>query len=58
MKVPVDDTAYFDAAADDLLRFPATYMTCHCTGLDQYEYLKKRMGNRLDYIAAGRVIEI
>ena len=32
MKVSVDDATYLDSAADDLLLFPVTYMTCHCTG--------------------------
>lgn len=58
MKVPLDDTAYLNAAADDLLSYPARYFTCHCTGLDQYRYLKERMGDRLAYIAAGQSIEL
>jgi len=58
MKVPPEDSAYLDAAADDLLSYPATYLTCHCTGLDQYRYLKKRMGDRLGYIAAGQSVTL
>lgn len=57
-KVPLDDILYLDVAADDLLTFPVHYITCHCTGLDQYRYLKERMGNRLEYIAAGQMIEL
>lgn len=58
MKVPLSDTAYLDAAADDLMSYPAMYFTCHCTGIDQYRYLKERMGERLAYIAAGQSIEL
>lgn len=58
MRVPMDDTAFLDEAADDLLSFPVDYATCHCTGLDQYRYLKERMGDRLSYIAAGQTIEL
>ena len=58
MKVPLTDTAYLNAAADDLLSYPTQYFTCHCTGLDQYHYLKDRMGDRLAYIAAGQSIEL
>ena len=58
MKVPLTDTAYLNAAADDLLSYPAQYFTCHCTGLEQYRYLKDRMGDRLAYIAAGQSIEL
>lgn len=56
MMVPLEDAAYLDEAADDLLSWPAMYYTCHCTGLEQYRYLKGRMGDRLEYIAAGQSI--
>lgn len=58
MKVPLSDAGYLDAAADDLLSYPAMYYTCHCTGIDQYRYLKERMGERLAYVAAGQVLEL
>ena len=58
MKVPLEDTAYLDAAAEDLLSYPAMYYTCHCTGLEQYRYLKERMGDHLAYIATGQVVEL
>ena len=58
MKVPLENTGYLDAAAEDLLSYPAMYYTCHCTGLAQYGYLKERMGERLEYIAAGQFIEL
>lgn len=45
-------------AAETLLRCPAEYYTCHCTGLAQYDYLKKRMGNRLHYLSAGQTVEL
>ena len=31
------------------------YYTCHCTGVEQYEYMKKYM-NKLDYLSAGQSI--
>jgi 7,8-dihydropterin-6-yl-methyl-4-(beta-D-ribofuranosyl)aminobenzene 5'-phosphate synthase len=34
------------------------YYTCHCTGLEAYERLKETMDGKLDYLAAGRTIEI
>lgn len=54
MKIPLEDTTYLDAAADNLLSYPTVYCTCHCTGLEQYRYLKGLMGERLSYIAAGQ----
>lgn len=57
-KVPLESPALLEAAADDLLAHSAHYITCHCTGLDQYRYLKERMGDRLEYIAAGQTIKL
>ncbi|NTV89053.1 MAG: MBL fold metallo-hydrolase [Clostridiales bacterium] len=36
----------------------AFYHTGHCTGLVSYNALKAIMGNRIDYLAAGSVIEV
>lgn len=45
-------------AAHELLKFPVTYWTCHCTGKEQFKYMKSIMGDRLYYLASGNVIEI
>lgn len=34
------------------------YYTCHCTGLEVYKKLKDILGDNLEYLAAGTVIEI
>ena len=44
-------------AARELEALPAEYYTCHCTGAEQYAYLKERM-TRLHYLAAGDVLEL
>ena len=44
-------------AAAELEALPAEYYTCHCTGAEQYAYLKERM-TRLHYLAAGDVLEV
>lgn len=49
----VEDEAALDAIADELLSLPTQYYTAHCTGLAQYSRLKKRMNDRLQYLAAG-----
>ncbi|NLA71246.1 MAG: MBL fold metallo-hydrolase [Clostridiaceae bacterium] len=41
-----------------LLETGAKYYTCHCTGLKPYDRLKELMGERIDYLATGDVIEI
>lgn len=47
-----------DETAEALLKYPAVYYTCHCTGKKQYEYLKEKMGERLWYLASGQMIEL
>ena len=52
------DRKVLDEAAQIMLLHDAAYHTCHCTGLPQYEYLKQRMGDRLNYLAAGQQITV
>ena len=51
-----EDAATLDKSAAILNEYGATYYTCHCTGTEQYEYLKAQMP-KLNYIATGDVIE-
>jgi 7,8-dihydropterin-6-yl-methyl-4-(beta-D-ribofuranosyl)aminobenzene 5'-phosphate synthase len=41
-----------------LLETGARYWTCHCTGAEPYAQLKRIMGDRIEYLATGGVIEI
>lgn len=52
------DAAVLQNAAETLLAHDTTYYTCHCTGVDQFAFLKDRMGDRLHYFASGDVIEL
>ena len=45
-------------AAKELLSYNTVYYTGHCTGLDQYCYMKQIMGDKVHYLAAGQQIEI
>lgn len=45
-------------AADLLLTFPTRYYTGHCTGIEPYKFLKKKMGNRLAYLSTGQSLTI
>ena len=47
-----------ECAADFLRNLPAQYYTCHCTGTEQYEFMKQRMGDKLRYAACGDIIAI
>ena len=45
-------------AADVLLGYRTVYYTGHCTGMEQYRFLKELMGDALHYISAGSVISL
>ena len=47
-----------DRIAEQLLAGRTAYYTCHCTGLPQYEYLKTKMADRLQYLSCGATAEI
>ena len=34
------------------------FYTCHCTGVEQYNYLKEIMKERLEYLSAGSYLEV
>lgn len=44
------------SAAAALIRYRATYYTGHCTGIEQFDVLKQRMGDRLNALHAGSEI--
>ncbi len=52
------DADVLQNAAEALLCHNTTYYTCHCTGVEQFSFLKEIMGEQLHYLAAGDVIEI
>lgn len=58
MKQEITDgkNSVLDNAAEKLLAYPTQYYTCHCTGLEQYQYLHARMGGKLSYLSAGQVV--
>lgn len=58
MDVHGPDQERLDHAAEELLARSTLYYTCHCTGVEQYTYLKKHMGNALHYISGGQTLVI
>lgn len=40
-----------------LVEYPTDYYTCHCTGAEQYQYMKKYI-DKLHYLDTGRILEI
>lgn len=55
MKKPVEEVKI---PADRLMEYDTKYFTCHCTGLEQFDYMKRIMGDRLSYLSAGNMVEI
>lgn len=49
--------ARLKALAQTLASYDTDYYTCHCTGVEQYEYMKRFMP-RLSYLPAGGRIEV
>lgn len=47
-----------DISAKRLLEYNTEYYTCHCTGKEQYNYLKNIMKDRLNYLSGGQIIEL
>ena len=52
----IEDEKLLERNAKALNEFDTTYFTCHCTGIEQYEFLKKLMGEKLNYISCGQEI--
>lgn len=53
-----EGAAFLDSAARELLRYPTVYYTGHCTGAEQFAYMKTCMGDRLNALSTGAIIEI
>ena len=53
-----DGKNQLDMIAEKLLKTDCTYYTCHCTGIEQYKYLKEKMQDKLTYISSGYEFEI
>ncbi|MCB5711906.1 MBL fold metallo-hydrolase [Lactonifactor longoviformis] len=41
---------------DRLSAYPCSYMVCHCTGEEAYGILRRKLGDRIQYIRTGDVI--
>ncbi|MGM0396857.1 MAG: MBL fold metallo-hydrolase [Bacillota bacterium] len=53
-----EDMEFLKKVTEKLLENGATYYTGHCTGYDQYEKMKEIMGEKMNYLATGTIIEI
>ena len=54
-KLPLDDTLH--NYANFLNQFDTDFYTCHCTGIEQFEFMKQSM-SRLFYLSTGQTIHL
>ncbi len=54
-KLPLDDT--LKGYAQYLEGFKTEYYTCHCTGVEQFSFMKQFM-SRLFYLSAGQILQL
>lgn len=47
-----------DQAGAILAGYDTKYYTCHCTGKDQFDYLKPLIGDKLEHLHAGQILEL
>lgn len=53
-----EDATLLESAASELLSYPCTYYTGHCTGDAAFAFLKARMGDRLHAIPCGKIFTL
>jgi len=59
VKLEVDnDKEKLERIANELLKLNCKYYTGHCTGTEQYDYLKSLMKDKLEYISTGCEFDI
>ena len=54
-KYPLDDK--FDSIAERLAEYDIEYYTCHCTGVEQYRFIKSKIKN-LHYLSSGNIVKL
>ena len=45
-------------AADTIRNSCADFYTCHCTGQEQFRFLKDEVGAKMHYLATGETIDL
>jgi len=51
-----DSIEYIDTVATEFKKRETMFYTCHCTGKEPFERLKKTLGDRIGYLAYGNVV--
>lgn len=53
-----DDEKFLHQSSELLMNCATKYYTCHCTGKEQFDFMKKIMENQIEYISTGKTIII
>ena len=53
-----EDGTFIERIGDNLALKNTTFYTCHCTGTEAFETLKKKLGNQINYLSTGQIIEV
>jgi len=51
-------TNYMDQLSTELRKFNTVYYTCHCTGTEPYNVIKKHLNDKIHYIKTGDEIDL
>lgn len=53
-----DDVTEVRKIAEALRRYPTSFVTCHCTGLEPFSVMKEIMGEQLSYLRSGEELSV
>jgi 7,8-dihydropterin-6-yl-methyl-4-(beta-D-ribofuranosyl)aminobenzene 5'-phosphate synthase len=46
-----------EETGNELKKYPTRFYTCHCTGVEAFDIMKRIMAERLSYVHSGEEIE-
>ena len=53
-----ESDTFINALGDNLIERDTNFYTCHCTGMKAFKMLEQRLGDKINYIATGQVLNI
>ncbi len=53
-----DERVIIEEMAKKLTQYPTRFITCHCTGMEAYEAMKRIMGKKLEYVHSGENVKV
>lgn len=53
-----EDKLYLENTAIKLNSYETKFLTCHCTGLEQFEIMKEKNDKNLEYVSTGDILDL